>query len=72
MSKVHGPGIRCTKPSFYDLLLPRVSTITKRLKVLHDKRRRRIWDQALVKKVMLSLATEYFNAKTYSGPPSQQ
>ena len=40
---IHGPGSRCTKAPFYDLLLPRVSIITTRNKILHDQRRR-IWD----------------------------
>ena len=62
MSKVHGPGSRCTKPPFYDLVLPLVSIITTRSKVLHDKRRR-IWDQAFSIKGMFSLTAECFECK---------
>lgn len=43
MAEINGPGSRCTKAPFYDLLLPRTSIITTRNKTLHDQRRR-IWD----------------------------
>lgn len=51
MAEINGPGSRCTKAPFYDLLLPRTSIITTRNKTLHDQRRR-IWDQGFSAKAL--------------------
>ena len=41
-----GPGTKCTKAPWYDILQPRVSLATTRDKSLHD-RRRKVWERAL-------------------------
>lgn len=51
MTEINGPGSRCTKAPFYDLLLPRTSIITTRNRSFHDKRRR-IWDQGFGTKAL--------------------
>lgn len=51
MAEVNGPGSRCTKAPFYDLLLPRTSIITTRNKTFHDQRRR-IWDHGFGAKAL--------------------
>lgn len=40
-----GPGTKCTKTLWYDVLYPRVSVATTRDKSIH-KKRRQIWDHA--------------------------
>lgn len=51
MTEINGPGSRCTKAPFYDLLLPRTSIITTRNKIFHDQRRR-IWDHGFGTKAL--------------------
>lgn len=51
MVEINGPGSKCTKAPFYDLLLPRTSIITTRNKTLHDQRRR-IWDHGFGAKAL--------------------
>lgn len=51
MTEINGPGSRCTKAPFYDLLLPRTSIITTRNKTFHDQRRR-IWDHGFGAKAL--------------------
>lgn len=51
MVEINGPGSKCTKAPFYDLLLPRTSIITTRNKTFHDQRRR-IWDHGFSAKAL--------------------
>ena len=42
-SAILGPGSKCIKSDWYDIMLPRIALNTARDKSVHDKRRR-IWD----------------------------
>ncbi|KAJ5088498.1 cytochrome P450 [Penicillium angulare] len=44
--KIHGPGSRCTRAVFYDMMLPLVSIVTARDPHVHT-RKRKLWAQAL-------------------------
>lgn len=50
---VDGPGNRCTKAVWYDLLLPELAVNTTRSKPEHD-RRRRIWDHGFTAKALMN------------------
>ena len=43
---IDGPGNKCTKPSWYDMLQPTVALNTTRDRVDHDDRRK-VWNRAL-------------------------
>ena len=45
LAAIDGPGSRCTKSAWYDVLLPETLINTSRERSTHD-RRRRLWNSA--------------------------